>query len=60
MEPHFNLRSNFYWARLQQGSDTRAVALGIVDISVRSRPNIDPYFSIPLGQEAESMIPAEE
>jgi hypothetical protein len=48
IELRFNQWSYFFRALLQQGSDTGAVALRSVDISVRCRPNIDPYFSIPL------------
>jgi hypothetical protein len=48
IEPHFNLWSYFFWARLRQGSDTEVAALGSVDILVDSRLEVDPYFSIPL------------
>jgi hypothetical protein len=48
IEPHFNLWSYFFWARLRQGSDTEVAALGSVDILVYSRLEVDPYFSIPL------------
>jgi hypothetical protein len=42
MEPHSNLWSYFFWARLRQGSDVGAVAMGSVDIMVRSGPKVDP------------------
>jgi hypothetical protein len=34
IEPHFNLWNYFFHARLHQGSRTKAVALGNVDIFV--------------------------
>jgi hypothetical protein len=34
IEPHFNLWGYFFQARLRQGSEVEAVALGSVDISV--------------------------
>jgi hypothetical protein len=42
IEPHSKLWSYFFWARLQQGSDVGAVAMGSVDIMVRSGPKVDP------------------
>jgi hypothetical protein len=64
IQPHFNLSSYYYQARLRQGLDTRVAALGSVDISVRSRPGIDPYFFgwwkawFPLWNEANTLLPA--
>jgi hypothetical protein len=46
IEPHFNIWSYFFWARLRHGSDTGAAALGNVDILVYSGPEVDPNFSI--------------
>jgi hypothetical protein len=48
IEPHFNLWNYFFHTRLRQGSDAEAVVLGSVDIYVRSRPEVDPYFLIPM------------
>jgi hypothetical protein len=41
IEPHFNL-CNYFRVRLQQGSG------GKVDIFVRSRHGVDPYFHLPM------------
>jgi hypothetical protein len=46
IEPHFNMWRYFFQARLRQGSDAGAVALGSVDILVCSGMKVDPYFSI--------------
>jgi hypothetical protein len=48
IEPHFNLWNYFFHSRLQQGSGVKTMALGNVDIFVRSRPGVDPYFSLPM------------
>jgi hypothetical protein len=48
IEPHMNLWSHFFQARLRQGSDAGAASLGSVDVLVHSRPEADLYFSIPL------------
>jgi hypothetical protein len=42
IDPNFNMWSYFFWARLQQGLDMGAAALGNVDISVCSGPKVDP------------------
>jgi hypothetical protein len=62
IESHLNLWSFLFWARLSQGSDTRVVTLGSVDILVHSGPHIDPYFAIlkSMVPIEERMIPAEE
>jgi hypothetical protein len=46
IEPHFNPCNYFFRAWLRQGSDMETVALGNVDIFVRFRPKVDPYFSV--------------
>jgi hypothetical protein len=46
IEPHFNLWNYFFCTQLQQGSDEEATVLGSVDIFVRSRPRVDPYFHL--------------
>jgi hypothetical protein len=46
VEPHFNLWNYFFRTRLQQGSSAEMVALGNVDIFVRSGIGIDPYFHL--------------
>jgi hypothetical protein len=46
IESHFNLWNYFFHTRLQQGSGAEAVALGSVDIFVRSRRKVDPYFHL--------------
>jgi hypothetical protein len=46
IEPYFNLWNYFFCAWLRQGSDMETVALGNVDIFVRFRPKVDPYFSV--------------
>jgi hypothetical protein len=44
IEPYFDLWNYFFRARLQLGSDTGAAVWGSVDIFVRSRLGVDPYF----------------
>jgi hypothetical protein len=46
IEPHINQWNYFFRAWLQQGLDTKTMALGNMDIFVRSRPEVDPYFPI--------------
>jgi hypothetical protein len=46
IEPHFNLWSYFFCARLRQGLEEEMTALGNADILVRFRPEVDLYFSI--------------
>jgi hypothetical protein len=46
IEPHFNLWNSIFHARLQQGLDAEASVLDSVDIFVRSRPRVDPYFHL--------------
>jgi hypothetical protein len=47
IEPHFNLWNVFFCVRLQQGLCMEVVALGSVDIYVRSGRGVDPYFHLP-------------
>jgi hypothetical protein len=47
IEPHFNLWNYFFRTRLLQGSGAEVVALGSVDIFVRSGHGVDPYFHLP-------------
>jgi hypothetical protein len=46
IEPHINLWNYFFRARLQQCLDAEAAMFGSVDIYVRSRREVDPYFLI--------------
>jgi hypothetical protein len=46
IESHLDLWNYFFHARLQQGSDAEATVLGCVDIFVRSRPEVNPYFHL--------------
>jgi hypothetical protein len=46
IEPHFNLW-NYFHVWLQWGSSEELVALGSVDIFVRSGRGVDPYFHLP-------------
>jgi hypothetical protein len=48
MEPHFDLWNYFFRSRLQQGSDAEMTTLGNVDIFVRSGPDVDHYFPVPM------------
>jgi hypothetical protein len=48
IEPHFNLWNYFFHTRLRQDSGMKAVALGSVDIFVRSGRGVDPYFHLPI------------
>jgi hypothetical protein len=45
-EPHFNLWNYFFCTWLQQGSGKEAVALGSMDIFIRSGLGVDPYFHL--------------
>jgi hypothetical protein len=47
IEPHCILW-NYFRAQLQQGLDAKGASLGNVDIFVRSRPGVDPYFHLPM------------
>jgi hypothetical protein len=46
IEPHLNLWNYFFCVRLRSGSDAEAVVWGCANISVRSRPWVDPYFHL--------------
>jgi hypothetical protein len=48
IEPHFNLWNYLFHARLQQGSGVEATVLGSVDIFIRNRHGVDPYFHLPM------------
>jgi hypothetical protein len=48
IEPHFDLWSYLFYARLQQGPDTETMALGYVDLLLRSGSRNDPYFCLPM------------
>jgi hypothetical protein len=48
IEPHFNLWNYFFCTQLQSGSGAETTALSNVDIFVRSRPGVDPYFCLPM------------
>jgi hypothetical protein len=48
IEPHFNMWNYFFHTQLQQGSSEEMVALGSVDIFVRSGPKVDPYYHLPM------------
>jgi hypothetical protein len=47
IEPHFNLWHYFFRTWLQQSSGTEVVALGIVDIFIRSSRGVDAHFHLP-------------
>jgi hypothetical protein len=47
IEPHFNLWKYYFHARLQQGSGVKVMALGSVDIFIRSSHGADLYFHHP-------------
>jgi hypothetical protein len=46
IEPHFNLWNYLFRAWLQQGSVAEAMALGSLDIFIKSRHGVDPYFHL--------------
>jgi hypothetical protein len=48
IEPHFNLWSYFFYARLQHGLDAEMTALSCVDLLVRFGSETDPYFHLPM------------
>jgi hypothetical protein len=48
IEPHFDLWSYLFYARLQQGPDTETMALGYVDLHLRSGSRNDPYLCLPM------------
>jgi hypothetical protein len=47
-EPHFNLWNYFFRAQLRQGLCMEAAVLGGVEVFVRSRHGVDPYFHLPM------------
>jgi hypothetical protein len=47
IDPHFNMWNYFFRAQLQQGSGVEVVALGSVDIFIRSSCGVDSYFYLP-------------
>jgi hypothetical protein len=46
IEPHFDLWNYFFRTWLQQGSSAKVEALGSLDIFIRSRCGVDPYFHL--------------
>jgi hypothetical protein len=64
IEPHFNLWNYFSRVWLRPNSDVAAVVWGCTEIYVRTRPGIDPYFSLsvsnPFGWMAERVVLLEE
>jgi hypothetical protein len=66
MEPHFNMWNYIFHARLLQGSGTEAAMLGNVDLFIRSRLGVDPYFHLLAsnppdgGGGVESMVVSKE
>jgi hypothetical protein len=48
IEPHFTFWNYFFCAWLQQGLGMEVVALGSVDIFMRSSCGIDLYFHLPM------------
>jgi hypothetical protein len=48
IEPHFDLWNHIFCVRPLQGSSAEVVVLGGVDIYVKSRHGIDPYFHLPI------------
>jgi hypothetical protein len=46
IDAHFNMWNYFFHTWLQQGSDAEAAMLGSVDIFIRSKPGVDPYFRL--------------
>jgi hypothetical protein len=48
IEPHFILWNYFFCAQLRPGLDMETAVLGSVDIFVRSRSRVDPYFRFPM------------
>jgi hypothetical protein len=50
IEPHFNMWNYFFCTRFLQGSGAKAVVLGGVDLYIRSRHGVDPYFHLPMSK----------
>jgi hypothetical protein len=48
IDSHFNLWNHFFRVRLPEGMDAEAEVLGGMDIHVKSRHDVDPYFVLPM------------
>jgi hypothetical protein len=48
IDPQFDMCNNFFCIRLYQGSTMQAVIFGGVDIYVKFRHGVDPYFHLPM------------
>jgi hypothetical protein len=48
IDPHFDLWNHFFCAQLPWGSGAEAVVSGGMDIHVKSRHDVDPYFDLPM------------
>jgi hypothetical protein len=46
-KPHFHMWNHFFRCRLLPGSSAEAAVLGDVDIYVKFRHGVDPYFTSP-------------
>jgi hypothetical protein len=47
IDPHLNLWSHFFRARLLMGSVAEVAVLGGMDIYIKSGHGVDPYFHLP-------------
>jgi hypothetical protein len=52
IEPHFHLW-NYFCIWLLPGSSAEAAVLGGVDIYVKSRHGVDPYFDLPMSESTD-------
>jgi hypothetical protein len=50
IDPHFTLWSYFFRTQFLQGLSPEATVLGCVDIYIRSRHGVDPYFHLPMSR----------
>jgi hypothetical protein len=53
IEPHFDLWNHFFHIRLLQGSGVKVIVLGGVDIYVKSRFGVNPYFHLPMFESTD-------
>jgi hypothetical protein len=56
IEPHFNLWTYFFHARLQQGSNAEVAVLGSVDIFIQSGPRVEPYFYLSMSDPPPPLV----
>jgi hypothetical protein len=55
IKPHFDMWNHFFHVRPLQGSGIEVVDFGGVDIYVKSRHGVDPYFHFPMSKYMDGL-----